>query len=68
MYEDRIRNLEIILEGVERKISATASSSHPSAEEIAKLSRQKSTLVDQLRDLRRWQRDYYDEFGNGYDE
>lgn len=68
MYEDRIRNLEIILEGVDRQITALGNSSHPSAEEIAKLSRQKSTLVDQLRDLRRWQRDYNDEFGNDYDE
>lgn len=68
MYEQKIRQLEVMIEGLDRQIQAAEKLSIPPVAEIAHLSEEKMTLISQLRDLRRWQRDYNDEFGDGYDE
>lgn len=68
MYEGRIRHLEAILESLERQITVVEKTGRPDPVEVSRLDQQRRSIIEQLRDLRRRQRDYYDEFGSNYDE
>lgn len=68
MYEGRIRHLEAILESLERQITVVEKAGRPDPVEVSRLDQQRRSIIEQLRDLRRRQRDYYDEFGSNYDE
>lgn len=68
MYESRIKHLEAVVDSLDRQISVAEKTVRPDIAEVARLSQQRTIVVEQLRDLRRRQRDYHDEFGSNYDE
>lgn len=68
MYESRIRHLEAMLESLDRQFSVAEKTGKPDPVELTKIDQQRRFIIDQLRDLRKRQRDYDDEFGSNYDE
>lgn len=68
MYEGRIRHLEAMLESLERQIAVVEKTGKPDPVEVSRLDQQRRSIVDQLRDLRKRQRDHDEEIGSNYDE